>query len=181
MDHQKTLTPSAILIALVYLIFGLVLVIWPDTSMLTICRLAGGVMLTGGLASCASYFMQNSYLAWAGRRLSIGLICGILGGFILLRPVVVVDVTPFLIGVLLVFDSANRIQDAVDLRRQGGSRWQLSLTAGIITAVLGVSLMNRPFAAASALTVFIGVCLIIDAFTMMLSGFMMDHINDDKD
>lgn len=177
MNRKKMFTPTAALIAIIYLLFGLMLVIWPDTSMLTICRTAGGVLCLLGVISCAVYFRQDRYLAATGHRLTMGLVALVLGSFVFLRPSIVADVTPVLIGILLTLDSAGRIQNAIDLYRLCGAHWQLPLAAGLLTAIFGIVLMNRPFDSVVALTIFIGVCLILNGFGLLLSGFLLNRIN----
>lgn len=177
MKYIKSLSPIALTIAIIHLIFGVILVVWPDTSMLTICRVAACMLVLIGVGFCAAYFAQDRYLAAEGHRLTVGLIGLVIGVFILLRPEIVVDITPFLIGLLLVFDSADRIQNALDLYRLSIPRWKLSLIAGVITLTFGVTLMNRPFESAVLLTRFIGLSLIIDAAAMLMSGFLPDQNN----
>lgn len=165
----------SLLLSVFYVLLGLVLIIWPEHSAMTICYAIGGLFLLAGMFYIISYFMRNHYSAMLGQSLAIGLVLLVIGIFILLHAENILKAMPFMVGVLLVFDSATKIQAALDLRRGGFARWNMPLIIGALTAIFGIVLIWNPFTAIVVLNIFIGVSLIVGAVANLISSLMISH------
>ena len=173
MKKRKNPDLYVLLLSAIYVALGLVLIIWPETSAMTICRAVGGVIILGGLFYILSYFTRNHYGSVIGPSLAVGLVLVVLGVFVLVRAEAILKAMPFIFGVLLLFDSATKIQTALDLRRLGALRWTAPLAIGAVTAALGLILIWNPFSAVVALNIFIGVCLVVGAVANLTSSLLL--------
>lgn len=175
MKKRRSADFYAILLSVFYVLLGLVLIIWPASSALTICYAVGALFILAGLFYSICYFTKNHYNSMLGQSLAIGLVLLVIGLFVILRAESILKAMPFMIGVLLVFDSATKVQAALDLRRTGYSRWSSALLIGAVTAVLGLILIWNPFSAVVVLNIFIGVCLILNAVANLLSALLLSR------
>lgn len=172
---NKTKNPDLyeLLLCVAYVLLGLVLIIWPETSAITICYAVGVLLIAGGLFYIISYFMQNHYSIVVRQSLAIGLVLVAVGLFVLFNARGILKAMPFMFGVLLLFDSAKKIQTAFDLRRIGVLRWNIPFVIGAVTGILGLLLIWNPFSAVVALNIFIGVCLVVNAVANLVSSLIL--------
>ncbi len=162
-----------ILQALAYAVLGIVLVVWPETSAITICYAVGAVLFVLGLAYSISYFVQNHHGFTRTSTLANGLLLLVIGLVVLLRVQDVLKALPFLFGILLLVDSVFKVQAAFDLHHMDSQYWQVPLGIGLVTAILGAVLIWNPFQAVAALNVFIGVCLLLDVACNCASAILV--------
>ncbi len=161
--------------ALAYAALGIVLIVWPETSALTICYAIGAVLLALGLAYSISYFVQNHHGLTRTSTLVNGLLLFVIGLVVLLRAQEVLKALPFLFGLLLLVDSVFKVQAALDLRHMNASYWKVPLFIGLVTACLGATLIWNPFEAVVALNIFIGVCMLLDAVFNCASAILVAY------
>lgn len=174
-SKKKRFDLYSLLLSVVYVALGLVLIIWPDTSARAICSALGVLLLLAGGFHVISYFMQSHYSSMIRQSLTIGLVLLLLGAFILLRTDDILKAMPFVFGILLVIDSATKVQAAFDLRRLQAPYWYAALLIGIVTAILGIILVVNPFTAIVVLNIFIGASLIINAVSNLISSILLSH------
>ena len=86
----------------------------------------------------------------------------------------VLAVLPFVFGCAIVFDSVMTLQNAIDLRRLGFSRWWLILLLAGVTGAFGVLLFFEPFAAL-AMVRFIGAVLVLDGCADLVSVLCLTY------
>ena len=77
-------------------------------------------------------------------------------------------------GCAIVFDSVMTLQNAIDLRRLGFSRWWLILLLAGVTGAFGVLLFFEPFAAL-AMVRFIGAVLVLDGCADLVSVLCLTY------
>ena len=93
----------------------------------------------------------------------------------MLRTEDILKAMPLMFGILLMIDSASKVQIALDLRRVQVRYWHVSLLIGMLTAILGIILILNPFSAVIVLNIFIGVSLIINAVANLTSSLLIAH------
>lgn len=174
-DKKRSFDFYSIMISVIYVVLGLVLLIWPGTSARAICFTLGAVLLLAGLFHVISYFMQSRYSSMIRQSLTVGLVFTLLGAFVMLRTDDILKAMPFMFGIILVIDNASKVQAALDLRRVRVRYWYISMIIGMLTAVLGIILILNPFSAVIALNIFIGVSLIISAVSNLISSLLVSN------
>jgi uncharacterized membrane protein HdeD (DUF308 family) len=148
--------------SILYITLGIVLIIWPEISARIICNIFGILTLGFGAVKMIRYFNGNTYDTAFRFDLAQGILYIILGIFILAAPKVVISILPFILGLAIVIDSIIRIQLAMDLKRGQYTKWSTSLVFAIITAILGTILLFNPFKGGIALTIYMGISLVVD-------------------
>jgi len=110
--------------------------------------------------------------------LSVGLVCAVMGLFMLLYSKVVIGILPFVFGLFLIFGGARSIQTAFDIKRFRGSNWSVHLIVGIAFVIVGVIAIRDPFSAAATLTRFVGLSMLVQGIYMFIAGRMVRELRE---
>jgi uncharacterized membrane protein HdeD (DUF308 family) len=162
---QKAMLISSI----VYIVLGLLLVLWPDQARLAVCYLLGAAALLYGADRIVDYFVRRQKQTEGSVQfgVALGITLVVLGLFLLFKANAVVAVLAAIIGVAIIIDSIMRLQISLNLSRFSGGGWLPLFITAILTLVFGIILLFNPFGAVKVATVVAGVCLIVDgAFTL---------------
>ena len=173
MKGIKSFRRTFLLIAALYLACGISLLVWPAQSGLVICYVFGGISLLYGAVQIIRYCC-NAAVSIFRYELVTGILCCAFGLFVILRADMVLAVLPFVFGCAIVFDSVMTLQNAIDLRRLGFSRWWLILLLAGVTGAFGVLLFFEPFAAL-AMVRFIGAVLVLDGCADLVSVLCLTY------
>ena len=149
---------SFLLAAVLYIILGLILLIWPGVSATVFCYAFGVVTIV-------SFFLRDSRQGSFVFELFLGIVAAALGLLFLLRPVIVASVLPVILGLFIVVDGLVNLKRALELRRMLYLRWTVPLVLSAVSAVLGLVIVFQPFLAAEALVMLIGAVLIYEGLS----------------
>ena len=166
---MKNLKWNLILMSLLYLGLGVFLLLMPDIALSVVCYALGGVVLACAAVQLVRYFVSERGIFQSQLTLISGLVCLGLGGFLILRSDIVVRILPIVFGLLVIFDSLRRVQNALELRRCGYSSWKSFLLMALLSVVLGAVMLLNPFGAMETLVMAIGVILIVEGALNLLS------------
>lgn len=149
--------------AAAFIVFGLILAIWPEMSMITISYAAGAIVLVSGIVRIVGYFSKDLYSLAFQFDLALGIFTVIIGAVFLLHPQWLISAIPFLVGIFVLVNGLFTFQTSLDSKRFGMKYWWVMLIFSVLSSLLGILLIIDPFAGAGVLTVIIGV-------TMMCTG-----------
>ena len=159
MKYMKT---SFAAFALVFMLLGLALLLWPEVSLRVVCYLFGGVILVKGLLSVWSYLRAGERAFFDYFSLVFGVAAAALGAFLLMKPDTVVSVLPLLVGLYVIVDGVVRLRSALELRAMGYRNWWSFLVLAGLSAVLGVLMVANPFKTVELLVMAIGLVLLVE-------------------
>lgn len=144
---------------------GVILMIYPDTSLSLVCQTVGIIVLVTGVGFLISH-IRGGLISWFYRLdLILGLLFLILGGYIFLNPWGLLSMIPIVFGVLLIYHGISDLGQAMELRKYGADRWRISIIFAVISIILGVVIMKNPFGTIDMLMRIIGGCLIYDGLS----------------
>ena len=148
---------------LLYLIVGIVLLIWPQVTTITACIIVGAVLCIYGIISVLQYRKSPEFV-FTELRLIVGILALIGGVLLLLFPKFFLSIIPFVFGILVVVHGILEIQKALDLKRMHTNTWWVTAAEGGIEIILGLLLIFNPFSATVIVVRILGVLLIVEAF-----------------
>ena len=152
-----------VMLAVGYLLLGLLFLFWPGASVRVLSRVAGICLLVYGLLRLFfGWRLRRRDLDGYRSQFFLGLTFAALGVFCLANPEAVASFLPFLLGLIRLLDAVGKVQRAFELRRLGFPRWWAVLIAALVLLVVGAALLFNPFGAVKAAMVFFGVCLLAD-------------------
>ncbi len=157
-----------IAVATLYIIIGLVLILWPEASRAVICYVLGAALLLYGIYRVAAYFFRDLPMQLQF-GMAIGIACVVSGLLLLFKADFVVTVFGVIVGLILIADGIFRLQNALDIRRMGGRHFTPLLICALVVLVFGVVLLFNPFAAVITATIIGGVSLLIDGVLTLWS------------
>ena len=166
---------SFLLAAVLYIILGLILLIWPGVSATVFCYAFGGILLIYGVVTIVSFFLRDSRQGSFVFELFLGIVAAALGLLFLLRPVIVASVLPVILGLFIVVDGLVNLKRALELRRMLYLRWTVPLVLSAVSAVLGLVIVFQPFLAAEALVMLIGAVLIYEGLSDLWTIFRVSQ------
>ncbi len=163
----KSFEKAMLITSIVYLVIGLVLVIWPDAARQIIIYAIGAAALLYGGYRIVDFFVRKEHLSGTVQiGVALGIACLLLGLFLVLQADLVVALLAAIIGVAVIVDSVLRLQIALNLRHIGASYLVLLITA-LVTLGFGILLLFNPFTAVRVATIIAGIVLIVDGgFTL---------------
>ena len=163
----KGIRNSLVLLALLYIVLGVVLILFPATSLNLACLLIGAVTLLYGVVRIFGYTRAGEGEA-SRLELAFGIVLAALGVFLLVCPQLLVSLIPIALGAYQLVDSFSAIKRSLEWKSLGFSRWWVSFLVSLVLALFGLVMILRPFTLVANLVVFIGVGFLFDGvFTLV--------------
>lgn len=161
----KRLKTNILISAVLCVVLGIVLVVWPDMSMKIVCITIGAVLLIGGAVRLVGYFVKKDGSIYEQMSLIMGIVLAVVGVWIMLKPEKVLVIIPIIVGIVIVLHGLNNLQQAVALYKDHYDKWWVALILGLLTIGFGVLLICRPFEALDTVVMLIGIFLIYDGIS----------------
>ena len=153
---------SSALVALVTIILGVVLVVWPDRSVSMICAILGGALLLCGLLYVIGWFAGKRRQSKSVFMIIPGVILAGLGVWLMTSSSTVIALIQYVFGAVVLFHGILDLQAALALLTQRMNKWWIDLLLALLTLGLGLLILANPFGTFAALVVLIGITLIYD-------------------
>ncbi len=151
--------------AIICIIVGLVLVIWPGTSTQVVCKVLGAVLLIYGAMQILMYILAKERSLYSQGMLVLGVIFAVVGAWILLKPEMIIAAVPVIMGIIIVMHGLHNAAQAIKLKSLNYEKWWLALLLGILTMALGGVLIYNPFKVVDTVVRVIGIFLVYDGIS----------------
>lgn len=151
-----------IVMSLVFCGAGVLFIVKPELSAMVISRALGAAMIVFGLIKLVGYFSKDLFRLAFQYDLGFGLLLIALGILVLAKPAGVLDFIFVALGIAILADGLFKVQIAVDSKRFGISTWWLTLVLAMVTGVVGLALVFRPWDSARLLTALLGAALLAE-------------------
>ena len=168
-----------IILSVLYILLGMTMIFWPNIT-LDLLGIVMGIFLLGyGAARIIIYFTKNHFDAIMHMDLTVGVVFGALGAFMLFHRDFVSTVFPFAVAILLLIGAISKLQYSLDMKHLGVVHYRVYLVFAIIMFVLGILLIYNPFKE-KAMLWFIGATLILEGVlnciaVLIISGRIRRH------
>lgn len=172
----KEFKNSYIFTCVIYIILGLVLLLYPEMSLKFVCNILGIFILLFGLFKIFSFFKNKADGFPYRFELIMGIIFSVIGGFLLLRPQVVVSIFPVVMGTYIIFDSFFNFRQAFSLKEEGYENWWGMLVLALVMIILGAVMLFNPFATVSLMVMFVGGIFLFRGISNIISMIIINRI-----
>lgn len=163
---------SSVIVALITMVLGAVLVVWPDRSVRLMCTLLGAALLICGLVYILGWLVRRREGGISAFTLIPGVVLSGLGIWLMTGSDSVIALVQYVFGAVVIFHGVLDVQSSVSLMRQGAARWwldlalsALTLALSALTLALGALILINPFGTFAALVTLIGLVLIYDGLS----------------
>lgn len=171
----KSIRNSLVITSVLYIVMGVILMVFPDTALSLSCTIIGAVTLIYGAVRVVSYFRDGG--TYSNRfDLFIGVVLAALGVFLLVCPQFIVSLIPIALGIYILVDSFTAMKKALDMKALGFEKWWASFLVAVVLAAFGVVMICRPFSTMSTLVVFIGVSFVFDGVYTLVNTIVADRV-----
>ncbi len=156
----KKMRNSLIIMSVLYLILGIIMLIFPTEVSDFICYLVGLMFVFLGVSAVVMYMKEDEKTPFSSFTLVFGILFGAFGVYIVLNPKLLASFIPLVVGVFLIVDSISKLSLSFDLKKiQYKNWWQMMIVAFVILAC-GIFLLTNPFAVVKVSIMVIGAILI---------------------
>ena len=165
-----------IVFSLLSLVAGVLLVWFPIVSLNVISYIIAGVMLLFGIILVTDYKARIFYTQF----ITLGVIFIILGSILLLHNNIIQVLIPIIIGTYIIVNEIVNMQIALKLMKYSNSMI-LAFVLSLLACVCGVLMIVYPSDGAIALTLYMGIVLIVYSISVLTNMIIFKkHVNDIK-
>lgn len=172
MNIFKELKRTYFVGAILYVLLGIVLLFFPQTTLLTICYAFACILGIVGAGYIITYIRNDTLKTYQRNDFAVGLTYLALSVFIAFKTEIVISFLPILLGLAFLISSIIKLQHALDLMQVKFKNWWIVLLIAVSSAALGLYLVIHPFAAAAAMVRVIGIAAIWNGITDIGTGVL---------
>ena len=137
---NRSVSKWYVVLSVLYVLLGVIMLFWPHVTVDILGVVLGVVLLAYGAARIVIYFTKNHFDGIVHMDLTVGVVFGALGGFMLLHRDFVNTVFPFAVAILLLIGAISKLQYALDMKRIEVQRYKVFMIFAVIVFVLGIIL-----------------------------------------
>lgn len=165
MEQIKGMKWQSMITAALFVILGIVLIIYPETTAETICYVVGIAGVVIGIFTILTYLFRDVEKNYFRNDFVVGMVEVILGAFVLYKAALIIELIPCVLGMLVVFSGIGKLQNYIDLRQMKSQKGLPFLITAIVNMIFGILLVVNPFGGAALLYVLLGVGLLLSGIT----------------
>ena len=171
MDKLKSIKIDVTLAAVLSVVLGVLLVIWPATVITVLARVIAIILMVSGIVSLIPRLMDEvkSYTS-----IIVSLLITLIGLWMFLSPQAVASIIPIAIGVLLVVHGVQDLSLALEGKKTKAHNWWSIPLMAILNLDLGVLCICNAFGLVKLGMILIGIMLIYDGLSDM---FIVHKVN----
>ena len=166
---MKQLLKNYITEAVLLIILGFILLLWPGATLEICCRIIGAVLLLIGVVKILQFALIKDGENHTFVSLAIGIVLAALGLWLLIYPSFFIGLFPFLAAVIIAAGAILSLIKTLKHKDGGSTQRIVSIILSIITLILAVIVILHPTVIASIILQFIGVSLIVEGITLLVS------------
>ena len=138
MKFLKELRWNIIAMSVAYVALGVILILWPEATMTTICYVIAAGLLVTGIVSLIHYVSHEVEQVIYRHELVIG-VSAVLGGIlIIVKAEQITNLIPIVLGFVITISGILKLQNSVDLIRLGYGPWNVAFVLAVINIVAGI-------------------------------------------
>ena len=163
-------TVSKFVSSLIYVLFGLALILKPLLVEDLLCYLLAGAAAVIGIVRIIGYLFTKveDRIIQDTNGLAVGLSLLILAVFILMKGTMFIMLFPFVLGFMITYKGVEGIQNVVNLKKFGYPSPVAGLIVACAITVFGIVVMMNPFSTAMALFRMLGIGLFVSGLADMI-------------
>lgn len=175
MNMFKKIKWNVIISSVIYVIIGVLLIIWPEIMTKNICYVVGFFSIAIGIVNLIDYIRHDIVMNDYKYSLVIGLVFILVGIFIFTKVEMIMSIIPFILGLIVTISGFMKFQNAIDLIRMKYSGWGAVLFISALNIAFGIVLMANPFTSAIVLSICIGIGLIYSGVSDLIATIMLSN------
>ena len=131
-------------IAVIYILFGLAMLFVPQFKEIYIIYIAGAIFVVFGIIMIVKYFLTGSYRDIGKYGFSAGVLCVLIGVFMLVRADKISAYFSLFLGVCILLTAIVKLQNAVDLKSIHNKAWFVFLLIALVFLAAAILIVLNP-------------------------------------
>lgn len=161
---------ESILLSILFGVIGIILIIWPETSLDTFAYIIGGSLIVYGTYNFIDSFTINPIFGLSQMITSI--LSFIFGASIFFNTSIFESLIPIVLGMFFIINGSFKARMSFVLKKIDNS-WVLSLVTSIIMIICGIILILNPISTAIMITSIIGIILLVYGISDIIDMFII--------
>ena len=161
--------------SILYLILGVVLILWPTIVMDIICYAFGAILLLYGIFAIVGFYRSEDRKGSAFLGLFLGIVAAAIGAVMVIYPPLIQGVIPVILGLYIAIDALLSVKRTLELQRMDYSHWNINLILSLVSAGLGIFVVFHPLLAEAALFRVIGIVLLYAGVSDLWTIFQLSQ------
>ena len=174
---------SIIILGIAEIILGILLLVNPVGLAKLILTVLGIILSLIGVFNIISYFRTPPVEAAIKKSLTIGILTILLGMWCIFNGEWFIAIFPLLTtlyGVITLVSGIIKVQWTADMLRMKIGYWDWMAASALMTVLFSVIILLQPFSTATALWIFIGITLIVEAVIDIIAAIFKKPNTDQE-
>lgn len=172
--------------AIIYIILGIIMIVYPNATMVMFCYVLSIVTGVLGLINIISYFRRNVIESLYKYDFANGIMLLFISIILVVKSDKIVELIPVILGLLVFASGVIKLQHALDLKKIQFSGWLYVLIIAFLCLSIGAVCILQPAFIAETIVTILGIsylfCGITDVVTIiLLAKKMKDYTKDKKE
>ena len=129
---------SAVAESILIMIFGILLVVWPDITIVVIANILGAIFIVSGIYQIINYFVVKGQNDFFNNGLLSGVVALLIGIAAIVIGENIASIFRIIIGIWMIYESLVRVNTAIKLHSAGIKVWSYILIIAIMMLALGI-------------------------------------------
>ncbi|MBO5327596.1 MAG: DUF308 domain-containing protein [Clostridia bacterium] len=149
------------LISIAFMVFGILLIIFPQSAIKWVCLASGVLLIVCGAVKLINYFVTELKIV-GGNSLAVSVALIAFGLLLIFRYEFITSIFALIFGIVLTVDAVLKLQRAVDMLKLKAKSGWIVFAVALITLAIGLVVIFNPFESAVTLAIFVGISLLVD-------------------
>ncbi|MBQ9017710.1 DUF308 domain-containing protein [Candidatus Saccharibacteria bacterium] len=129
---------AAVIESLVIAIFGILLIAWPDITVVVVANILGTILIVGGIYQVINYFVVKGQNDFFNNSLLAGVVSVLVGIAAIVIGEDIANVFRIIIGIWMIYESLVRVDTSIKLHAAGVKVWSYILIIALAMLALGI-------------------------------------------
>ncbi|MBQ8946496.1 MAG: DUF308 domain-containing protein [Lachnospiraceae bacterium] len=157
---KKIRIPSTLITSILWILLGVILLVYPGESLDTLARVLGIIVIAFGVIEAILNFTNGGGAGIFG--IGVGILLIIPGLVVVIRPDVLVSLLPILAGLIIAIHGIVSLVNSFQLIGRD-KYWWIGLLLSVVTIAFGALLFTRAHDAAKTVARIVGILMIFSS------------------
>ncbi len=174
-DIVKKISTHIMIQAILAILFGLFLILFPQTTTMAMIYLLAGFLAVIGIISLISYGRNKGESNFVDSDLIAGIFQLLIALVMFIFPKTVAAVFSLLLGILVMLNGVLNMMRGLEIKKYGGRNWITILILNIIITIGGLIIIINPFASTVTFVLILGILLVAKGIADLVSYFLFTN------
>lgn len=167
METAKKRDWGLIVAGILLVVCAFFIMLMPGLTLVTLTAIAGAGFLVSGIFDIVNYVRFHKQMNLSGWAIAYAVLDIILGLMLLLHPLALAGVIPWIVGIGFVVFGIFEIVGSIKIKGTGAPLWGWMLFSGIISVLCGITFFVNP----ATFSIFLAVFVLMRGISLVFYGW----------